>query len=81
MHKYNEGSDNMTQVKVTIEAIITLPEGTKFPENGRGFTLPCGDIVKPWVVLEMNDGRDLGQNEMEELGISIDETNIEWFEE
>jgi hypothetical protein len=68
-------------VKVTIEAMITLPEGTIVPEQGRAFTLPSGDWVKPWVVLEMNDGRDLGQNEMEHWGLSIEETNIEWVEE
>lgn len=69
------------QIKVTLEAIITLPEGTKLPEDGRGFTLPSGDWVKPFVVLEMNDGRDLTHAETEELGICVDETNIEWVEE
>ena len=69
------------QIKVTLEAIITLPEGTKLPEDGRGFTLPCGDIVKPWITMELNERIDLTFLEMEELGISIDETNIEWVEE
>lgn len=68
-------------IKVTIEAVITLPEGTIVPEDGRAFTLPSGDWVKPWLVLEMNDEIDLGQNEMEELDLSIEETNIEWVEE
>lgn len=68
-------------VKVTIEALIDLPYGTKLPEQGRAFTLPSGDWVKPWIVLEMNDGRDLGQNEMEDWGLAIEETNIEWVEE
>jgi hypothetical protein len=63
-------------VKVTIEAVIDLPEGTIVPEDGRAFTLPSGDWVKPWVVLEMNDDRDLGQNEMEDWGLSIDEGDI-----
>lgn len=68
-------------VKVTIEAVIDLPYGTQLPEEGRAFTLPSGDWVKPWLVLEMNDSRDLGQNEMEDWGLSIEETNIEWVED
>jgi len=69
------------QIRVTIEAVITLPEGTAVPEQGRAFTLPSGDWVKPWLVLEANDGRDLSFNEAYSMGISIDEANIEWFEE
>lgn len=69
------------QVKVTIEAVITLPEGTIVPEQGRAFTLPSGDWVKPFVVLEMNDGNDLTFNDAAALGVYVDETNIEWFEE
>ena len=71
----------MMQIRVTIEAVITLPEGTIVPETGRAFTLPSNDWVKPWVVLEMNDGRDLTLGEMTEAGIGITETEITWFEE
>ena len=69
------------QIRVTIEAVLTLPEGTIVPENGRAFTLPSGDWVKPFVVLEMNDGRDLSFKEAQALGCDVAETNIEWFEE
>ena len=69
------------EVEVTIKAVLTLPEGTKLPEDGRAFTLPGGDWVKPFIVLEMNDGRDLSFTETKALGIDIEETNIQWFEE
>ena len=64
-------------VKVTLEATITLPEGTKWPSFGdigsREFTLPNGDWVKPWVALERNDWQDLSTTEAESLGIDITE--------
>lgn len=67
-------------VEVTIKAILTLPEGTQVPEEGRGFTLPNGDWVKPFITLEMNDEDDLTFKEAEAMGVSVDETEIEWFE-
>jgi hypothetical protein len=64
-------------VKVTLEAMITFPEGTKWPSFGeigsRAFTLPNGDTVKPWVVMELNDLDDLKFTQLEELGIHITE--------
>ena len=69
------------EIEVTIKAVLTLPEGTTLPEDGRAFTLPGGDWVKPFIVLEMNDGRDLSFTETKALGIDIEETNIQWFEE
>ena len=64
-------------VKVTLEAIITLPEGTQWPSFGeigsRAFTLPNGDWVKPWVVMELNDIDDLSTTQAEALGIHITE--------
>lgn len=70
----------MKQVRVTIEAVITLPEGTTLPERGRAFVLPSGDWVKPWIVLEMNDGRDLTYGEAAKLGCFVMETNNELVE-
>ena len=64
-------------VKVTLEAMITLPEGTQWPSFGeigsRAFTLPNGDWVKPWVALELNDSDDLKFTQLEEMGIEMDE--------
>jgi hypothetical protein len=70
----------MKQFRVTIEAVITLPEGTNVPERGRAFVLPSGDWVKPWIVLEMNDGRDLTYGEAAKLGCFVMETNNELVE-
>ncbi|MGI9141649.1 MAG: hypothetical protein ACR2IJ_00510 [Fluviibacter sp.] len=71
----------MMQIRVTIEAVITLPEGTRVPESGRAFSLPSGDWVKPWIVLEMNDEVDMALGAMNEAGVGITETEIHWFEE
>jgi hypothetical protein len=62
-------------VRVTLEAVITLPEGTQLPSeiNSRAFTLPNGDTVKPWVVVELNDIDDLSTTQAEALGIHITE--------
>jgi hypothetical protein len=68
-------------IRITIEAVITLPEGTLVPDQGRAFTLPNGDWVKPFIVLEVNDGYDLTFEDATALGVYIDETNIEWFDE
>lgn len=69
------------QMRITIEAVLTLPDGTKVPEDGRAFTLPDGDWVKPFVVLEHNDWADLSFEQAQALGCDVEETNIEWFEE
>ena len=62
-------------VKVTLEAMITLPEGTQWPSFGdigsREFTLPNGDTVKPWIVLELNDMDDLTTTQTEAMSIDI----------
>lgn len=68
------------EIEVTIKAVLTLPEGTTVPEEGRGFTLPNGDWVKPFIVLEMNDDRDLSFKEAGELGVDVYEVEIEWVE-
>jgi hypothetical protein len=64
-------------VKVTLEATLTFPEGTKWPSFGeigsRAFTLPNGDTIKPWVALELNDSEDLKFTQLGELGIDITE--------
>lgn len=68
------------EVEVTIKAVLTLPEGTTLPEDGRAFTLPGGDWVKPWIILERNDMDDLGFGELVDAGIDVCETEIEWVE-
>jgi hypothetical protein len=71
----------MMQVRVEISAVITLPEGTVMPEHGRAFALPQGGWVKPFIVMELNDERDLPYLELIKLGVDIDEENIELVEE
>jgi hypothetical protein len=55
--------------------IVTLemPDGTSsFDEsNGRAWILPNGDMVKPWVVLELNELRELSFAETQTLGIDV----------
>lgn len=68
------------EIEIKITAIITLPDGTVVPEQGRGFTLPSGDWVKPFIVMEINDSRDLSFKEASALGVDVTETEIEWFE-
>jgi len=69
-------------VRITLEATISLPDGTRLPEQGRAFTLPNGDWVKPFVVLERNDWQDLSHSETESLGIYLEDgvTTIEELE-
>ena len=68
------------EIRVTIEAVLSLPDGAIVPENGRGFTLPNGDWVKPFMVLEMNDARDLSFADANARGCDVDEITIEWEE-
>lgn len=68
------------EIEITIKAVLTLPDGTVVPEQGRGFTLPSGDWVKPFIVLEINDDRDLSFKDASALGLDVTETEIEWFE-
>jgi hypothetical protein len=69
-------------VRITLEATISLPDGTRLPEQGRAFTLPNGDWVKPFVVLERNDWQDLSHSVTESLGIYLEDgvTTIEELE-
>ena len=68
------------EIEVTIKAVLTLPEGTVVPEDGRAFTLPSGDWVKPFVVLELNDERNLSFADWNALGVDVTEVEIEWVE-
>ena len=66
-------------VKITLEAMLELPDGTKLPHdpsNPRCFTLPGGDWIKPWIVLERNDLNDLSFTEANEMGLDLEETRI-----
>ena len=63
-------------VKVTLEAMLELPDGTQWPTNGRAFTLPNGNWVKPFIILERNDMDDMDFGQMVDAGMDITETRI-----
>lgn len=61
------------EVEVTLRAIITLPEGSKRSETEhRGWVLPDGSVVKPFVVLELNDDHDMDYAECLTHDVEID---------
>ena len=68
------------ELEITIKAILTLPEGTKIPDDGRAFALPSGDWVKPFIVLERNDDEDLSYDQMVDAELDLHEIEIEWVE-
>lgn len=69
-------------IKVTITATITVPDGSKLEsELGRQITLPSGDWVKPFIVLELNDERDLPWAEAVEIGCDVVEARCEYEEQ
>lgn len=58
---------------------MELPDGTKLPHDirePRTFTLPSGDWVKPFIILERNDIDDMDFGQLVDAGMDIQETNI-----
>ena len=69
-------------IKVTITATITVPDGSELhSELGRQITMPNGDWVKPFIVLELNDERDLSWEEANEIGCDVIEARCEYEEQ
>ena len=68
-------------VNMTLEVTLTLPDGSASMDmsGGRGWVLPDGDWVKPWVGLELNDERDLTHMEALEMGCNVSDmvTSVE----
>ena len=62
-------------VNLTLSVTLTLPEGSASIDasDGRAWSLPNGDWIKPWITLELNDKRDLTQEEIAALEIDIEE--------
>lgn len=60
-------------VNITMEVTLKLPDGSSSMDgsNGRGWVLPNGDWVKPFVVLEMNDDRDLTYLDALKMGMDV----------
>ena len=59
----------MPDFRFSVTEIIGAPEGTATLPDGRGLQLPNGDIVRPWIVLELNETRDLSGEEMDGHGL------------
>lgn len=67
-------------IEITIRGVLTVPDGTAMPEYGRGFTLPNGDLIKPFIVLEWNEEKDLLFTEWAAHGLDLCEDQFEWVE-
>lgn len=72
-------------VNMTLEVTLELPDGSASIDmtGGRGWLLPNGDWVKPWVGLELNDERDLTHMEALEMGCNVSDmvTSVEIADE
>jgi hypothetical protein len=66
-------------IKVTITATITVPDGSELEEElGRQITLPDGDWIKPFIVLELNDTHDLPWMDANARGCDVVEARCEY---
>lgn len=61
----------MPDFRITVTETFGAPEGTTLLEDARGLLLPSGEIIKPWIVLELNEDRDLTGEEMDRLGLDV----------
>lgn len=61
----------MPDFRITVTETFGAPDGTVLLDDGRGLRLPGGDIVKPWITLELNELRDLSGEDMDRLGLDV----------
>ncbi len=61
----------MPDFRITVTETFGAPEGTTLLDNARGLLLPTGEIIKPWIVLELNEDRDLSGADMDRLGLDV----------
>lgn len=59
--------------QVRLLATITLPEGTTENTSGRGWVLPDGTLIKPFVVLEKDEWDNLTYAQGADLGVYVDD--------
>ena len=45
----------MPDFRITVTETFGAPEGTTLLDDARGLLLPTGDVIKPWIVLELNE--------------------------
>lgn len=61
----------MPDFRITVTETFGAPEGTTLLDDARGLLLPTGEIIKPWIVLELNEDRDLSGADMDRLGLDV----------
>lgn len=61
----------MPDFRITVTETFVAPEGTTLLDGARGLRLPNGEIVKPSIVLELDEQRDLTGEEMDRLGLDV----------
>lgn len=68
-------------VNMTLQVVLELPDGSASMDGtaGRGWVLPNGDFVKPYVALELNDKIDLPYHDILALGCDLEDmiTSVE----
>lgn len=61
----------MPDFRITVTETFGAPEGTTLLDDARGLLLPTGEVIKPWIVLELNEDRDLSSADMDRLGLDV----------
>lgn len=61
----------MPDFRITVTETFGAPEGTTLLDDARGLLLPTGEVIKPWIVLELNEDRDLSGADMDRLGLDV----------
>ncbi len=61
----------MPDFRITVTETFGAPEGTTLLDDARGLLLPTGEIIKPWIVLELTEDRDPSGADMDRLGLDV----------
>lgn len=61
----------MPDFRITVSETFGAPEGTTLLEHARGLLLPSGEVIKPWIVLELDEQRDLTGEDLDRLGLDV----------
>ena len=61
----------MPDFRITVTETFGAPEGTTLLDDARGLLLPTGEVIKPWIVLELNEDRDLSGADMDRLELDV----------
>ena len=61
----------MPDFRITVTETFGAPEGTTLLDDARGLLLPTGEVIKPWIVIELNEDRDLSGADTDRLGLDV----------